>query len=99
MATVATGGMTIDEFHAMPDHEDYELIDGELRPLDGELGERFAGLQSSHIGLRIGGELDRYSQTGGGWAFGADDGYAVFGEFGGSLEKARCLLRRPRPHG
>jgi len=72
--TIANPGslFTPDDLLRMEDAVNYELVDGKLV-------ERHMGMESSHIGMRVGSLIAKYlDQHPEGFVFGADAGYQCF---------------------
>jgi len=65
---------TVDEFLALPDSEQFELVDGYLV-------ERHMGTLSSWVGGTVFVELALYAKQYGGWAFGDGVSYQCFPRF------------------
>jgi Uma2 family endonuclease len=63
----------VDEFLALPDSEQFELVDGYLV-------ERNMGALSSWVGASLTALLFRYAAEHGGWVFGPDASYQCFPE-------------------
>jgi Uma2 family endonuclease len=72
MSTVEATRLTADDLLAMPDEQDYELVDGQLR-------ERNRGMESSWVAGQILHLLNILAQGGGhGWVFGEGTGFQCF---------------------